>query len=115
MLIPGISFFSLDYLHLFCIYLASPYCHGMIRRVISQSGTGLAPWSINHNPLKLLERFSQDFNCERSNEKEMLDCINKLLEDSTGDIYRLHLSLNIGIEIKNECIYVCIFFDLFFS
>jgi hypothetical protein len=27
----------------------------------------------------------------------MFDCVNKLLEDSTGDIYRLHLSLNIGI------------------
>ncbi len=72
----------------------------MIRRVISQSGTGLAPWSINHHPLKLLQRFSQDFNCQRLNEIEMIDCINRLLENSTGDIYRLHLSLNIGILIK---------------
>jgi hypothetical protein len=70
----------------------------MIRRVISQSGTGLAPWSINRNPMKLLERFSQDFDCQRSDENEMLECIYKLLEDSSGDIYRLHLSLNIGTD-----------------
>jgi hypothetical protein len=68
----------------------------MVRRVISQSGTGLAPWSINRNPMKLLQRFSQDFNCTRSNENEMFDCINKLLKDNHGNIYRLHLSLNIG-------------------
>jgi len=72
----------------------------MIRRVISQSGTGLAPWSINRNPKKLLERFSQDFDCKRSNENEMIDCVYKLLENSNGDIYRLHLSLKIGIKIK---------------
>ncbi|CAF4853003.1 unnamed protein product, partial [Rotaria magnacalcarata] len=29
---------------------ASRYSRGMIRRVISQSGTGLAPWSINRTP-----------------------------------------------------------------
>ena len=70
----------------------------MIKGIISQSGTGLAPWSINHNPMKLLERFAEDFNCKRSNENEMIDCIAKLLENSSGDIYRLHLSLNIGIK-----------------
>lgn len=68
----------------------------MVRRVISQSGTGLAPWSINRQPMKLLERFSQDFNCTRSNDNETLDCINTLLDGSNGEIYRLHLSLNIG-------------------
>jgi hypothetical protein len=72
----------------------------MIRRVISQSGTGLAPWSINHSPMKLLERFSRDFHCKRSNENIMIDCIHELLENSSGDIYRLHLSLSIGIKIK---------------
>ncbi|CAF1056578.1 unnamed protein product [Adineta steineri] len=75
---------------------ASPYCRGMVKRVISQSGTGLAPWSINRNPFKLLERFSQDFNCVRSDEQEMFNCVYQLLENSNGDIYRLHLSLNIA-------------------
>ncbi|UJR31465.1 hypothetical protein I4U23_018954 [Adineta vaga] len=75
---------------------ASRYCRGMVRRVISQSGTGLAPWSINRNPWKLLERFSHDFNCSHLNEKEMLDCIYNLLDKSNTDIYRLHLSLNIA-------------------
>ncbi len=89
---------SLDYYFFSSIYLASPYCRGMIRRVISQSGTGLAPWSINRKPMKLLERFTQDFNCQRSNDNEMIDCVRKLLENSRGDIYRLHLSLNIGIK-----------------
>lgn len=78
---------------------ASPHCRGMIRRVISQSGTGLAPWSINHSPLKLLERFTKDFKCQRSNNSEMIECISKLLRKTDVDIYRLHLSLNIGIDL----------------
>jgi hypothetical protein len=73
----------------------------MVRRVISQSGTGLAPWSINRNPMKLLERFSKDYNCNHSNENEMIDCVYKLLENSHEDIYRLHLSLNIGMKKKH--------------
>jgi hypothetical protein len=84
----------------------------MVRRVISQSGTGLAPWSINRNPMKLLERFSQDFNCERPNEEDMLDCVYKLLENSSGDIYRLHLSLSIGIKSiqhKKKSLYIFFF------
>jgi hypothetical protein len=78
----------------------------MIRRVISQSGTGLAPWSINRHPTKLLQRFTEDFDCERSNAQEMIDCIHKLLANSNGDIYRLHLSLNIGRKmiIENKLI-----------
>jgi len=78
---------------------ASPHCRGMIRRVISQSGTGLAPWSINHSPLKLLERFSKDFECQRLNDEEMIECIRNLLQKTDVDIYRLHLSLNIGIDL----------------
>lgn len=70
----------------------------MIKRVISQSGTGLAPWSINHQPMKLIERLNQDFNCSRTNETEMFECILKLLQNSDGDFYRLHLSLSIGKE-----------------
>jgi hypothetical protein len=70
----------------------------MIKRVISQSGTGLAPWSLNRQPMKLIERLSKEFNCQRSNETEMLQCIYKLLENSNGDFYRLHLSLSIGIR-----------------
>jgi hypothetical protein len=73
----------------------------MIRRVISQSGTGLAPWSINRNPMKLLERFSQGFNCTNSTENEMIECAYKLLASNHEDIYRLHLSLNIGKN--NRC------------
>lgn len=103
MLIPGKPFFFLFVRIQSSPCLASPYCRGMIRRVISQSGTGLAPWSINRQPMKLLERFSQDFNCNRSNETEMLECINKLLQESNGDIYRLHLSLNIGKIIHLRC------------
>ena len=101
MLIPGIRLSPVSPPHtrsFFFFLLASPYCRGMIRRVISQSGTGLAPWSINRQPLKLLERFSQDFNCQRSDAIEMLQCINKLLAEGNGEIYRLHLSLNIGKE-----------------
>ncbi|CAF2729408.1 unnamed protein product [Rotaria sp. Silwood2] len=75
---------------------ASHYSRGMIRRVISQSGTGLAPWSINNNPMKLLERFSEDICCKRPNDNEMLKCIYKLLEKSDRDIYQLHISLNIA-------------------
>lgn len=87
----------------------------MIRRVISQSGTGLAPWSINRQPMKLLERFSQDFNCNRSNETDMLDCINKLLQESNGDIYRLHLSLNIGKIIRLQYLLEFLMLILFFA
>jgi hypothetical protein len=68
----------------------------MIKRVISQSGTGLAPWSINNKPMKLIERLSREFNCQRSNDTEMFDCIQKLLQNKDGDFYRLHLSLSIG-------------------
>jgi hypothetical protein len=68
----------------------------MIKRIISQSGTGLAPWSINHQPMKLIERLSNEFHCKRANEAEMFECIHKLLEYSRGDFYRLHLSLTIG-------------------
>ncbi|CAF1074308.1 unnamed protein product, partial [Didymodactylos carnosus] len=75
---------------------ASPYCHGMIRRVISQSGTGLAPWSINHHPMKLIRRFSTEFGCKHLEENEMLQCIYKLLQEKDADFYRLHLSLNIA-------------------
>ena len=78
-------------------FLASGYCRGMIKRVISQSGTGLAPWSINRQPMKLIERLSKDFACQRENETEMFQCIYKLLEDKDGDFYRLHLSLSIGM------------------
>ena len=70
----------------------------MIKRVISQSGTGLAPWSINRQPMKLIERLSKDFDCQRSNETEMFQCIYKLLETNDGDFYRLHLSLSIGTK-----------------
>jgi hypothetical protein len=70
----------------------------MIKRVICQSGTGLAPWSINRQPMKLIQRLSREFNCQRSNETEMFQCINKLLTDSDGDFYRLHLSLSIGMK-----------------
>jgi hypothetical protein len=70
----------------------------MIKRVISQSGTGLAPWSINRKPMKLFERLSNEFNCQRTNETEMFQCIHKLLQDSNGDFYRLHLSLSIGMK-----------------
>lgn len=76
--------------------LASRYCRGMIKRVISQSGTGLAPWSINRQPMKLIERLARDSNCPRMNETEMFQCIYKLLQESNGDFYRLHLSLSIG-------------------
>ncbi|CAF2718797.1 unnamed protein product [Rotaria sp. Silwood2] len=75
---------------------ASKYCRGMIKRIISQSGTGLAPWSINHQPKKLIQRLSREFNCEKTNETEMLQCIHKLLQDNKGDFYRLHLSLSIA-------------------
>ncbi|CAF1024438.1 unnamed protein product [Rotaria sordida] len=75
---------------------ASHHSRGMIRRVISQSGTGLAPWSINHNPMKTLKRFSEDYCCKRSNENEMINCIYNLLEKSDRDIYHLHISLNIA-------------------
>ncbi|CAF1408987.1 unnamed protein product, partial [Rotaria sordida] len=75
---------------------ASRYCRGMIKRIISQSGTGLAPWSINHQPRKLIERLSHEFNCEQSNETEMFQCILKLLQENKGDFYRLHLSLSIA-------------------
>lgn len=68
----------------------------MIRRVISQSGTGLAPWSINHHPMKLLERFSIDYNCQRTTDNEMIRCIHELLNKHQDDIYRIHLSLSIG-------------------
>jgi bile salt-stimulated lipase len=96
MLIPGRI---LDFLYLiFKIFLASQYCRGMIKRVISQSGTGLAPWSINHQPMKLIERLSREFNCQRTNETEMFQCIQKLLKNSDGDFYRLHLSLSIGMK-----------------
>jgi hypothetical protein len=61
----------------------------MIKRVISQSGTGLAPWSINRQPMKLIERLSRDFNCQRKNEAEMFQCIRNLLQNSDGDFYRL--------------------------
>lgn len=46
--------------------------------------------------MKLIERLSRDSNCPRTNETEMFRCIYKLLEDSDGDFYRLHLSLSIG-------------------
>ncbi|CAF4515768.1 unnamed protein product, partial [Rotaria magnacalcarata] len=75
---------------------ASPYCHGMIKRVISQSGTGLAPWSINHHPMKLIERLSQEFNCRQLNETETFQCIHRSLQDNKADFYRLHLSLSIA-------------------
>ncbi|CAF3585212.1 unnamed protein product [Rotaria socialis] len=75
---------------------ASPYCRGMIKRVISQSGTGLAPWSINHHPMKLIERLSHEFNCQRLNETERFQCIHRSLQDNKGDFYRLHLSLSIA-------------------
>lgn len=75
---------------------ASRYCRGMIKRVISQSGTGLAPWSINHQPMKLIERLSKEFHCQRLDENEMFQCIFKLLQDNDGDFYRLHLSLSIA-------------------
>lgn len=68
----------------------------MIKRVISQSGTGLAPWSINHQPMKLIERLTKDFDCPRTNDTEMFQCIMNLLRSSDGDFYRLHLSLSIG-------------------
>ena len=77
-------------------FSASSYSRGMIRRVISQSGTGLAPWSINRQPLKLLERFLFDYNCQRETENEIIECIHDLLEKRQDDIYRLHLSLSIG-------------------
>ena len=78
------------------ICLASRNCRGMVKRIISQSGTGLAPWSINHRPMKLIERLSREFDCQRANESEMFQCIYRLLENSQGDFYRLHLSLSIG-------------------
>jgi hypothetical protein len=97
MLIPG-KLIDLNLLIYFPIFsLASQYCRGMIKRVISQSGTGLAPWSINRQPMKLIERLSRDFNCQRENETEMFQCIYNLLQNSDGDFYRLHLSLSIGI------------------
>ena len=68
----------------------------MIRRIISQSGTGLAPWSINRNPLKLLEHFARKFKCQRMNDNDMLECLNEALGKRTEDIYHLNLSLNIG-------------------
>ncbi|CAF1293392.1 unnamed protein product [Rotaria magnacalcarata] len=75
---------------------ASRYSRGMIRRVISQSGTGLAPWSINRTPMKLLDRFAQDLCCNRSHIKDSIDCINTLLEHNVQDIYQLQISLTIA-------------------
>ena len=70
----------------------------MIRRVISQSGTGLAPWSINRHPMKLLDRLTKEFGCKTSSSNDITECIYKLLESNHEDIYRLHLTLNIGRE-----------------
>ncbi|UJR15213.1 hypothetical protein I4U23_002172 [Adineta vaga] len=75
---------------------ASHHCRGMIKRIISQSGTGLAPWSVNRRPMKLIERLSREFNCQYPDENEMFACINRLLQDKNGDFYRLHLSLSIA-------------------
>ncbi|CAF1136483.1 unnamed protein product [Adineta ricciae] len=75
---------------------ASRYCRGMIKRVISQSGTGLAPWSVNRQPMKLIERLSREFYCQYPDDNEMFECINRLLQDKNGDFYRLHLSLSIA-------------------
>ncbi|CAF1213357.1 unnamed protein product [Rotaria sp. Silwood1] len=75
---------------------ASRYSRGMIRRVISQSGTGLAPWSINHKPIELLKRFADDICCKRSNKKDMINCIHQVLEKSDRDIYHLQISLAIA-------------------
>lgn len=70
----------------------------MIRRVISQSGTGLAPWSINRTPMKLMERFSQDICCNNSDSQQSIACIHKLLDRNAQDIYHLQISLTIGIK-----------------
>ena len=95
MLIPG-RFHKMPIENIIELFLASRYCRGMIKRVISQSGTGLAPWSVNRQPMKLIERLSREFYCQHPDDKKMFECINRLLQDKNGDFYRLHLSLSIG-------------------
>lgn len=73
----------------------------MVKRIISQSGTGLAPWSINRQPMKLIDRLSEDFGCQRTNDTEMFECIAHLLKTSRRDFYRLHISLSIGLSKEN--------------
>ena len=98
MLIPGriIKFLYLLLLILILL-LASQYCRGMVKRIISQSGTALALWSVNLRPKKLFQRLLREFGCQRSNETEMFKCIQELLQDTDQDFYHLQLSLSIGI------------------
>ena len=47
--------------------------------------------------MKLIQRLSKEFNCQKNNESEMFQCIYHLLEKNHRDFYRLHLDLSMGL------------------
>ena len=81
----------------------------MIKRVIAQSGTGLALWSVNRQPMRLIERLSQEFGCQRKNDSERFECLQQLIQRNEAEFYRLHLSLSIGRKAlaRSRNPYVC--------
>ncbi|KAM4876489.1 bile salt-activated lipase [Thomomys bottae] len=53
----------------------SPYNKGLIRRAISQSGVGLSPWAIQHNPLFWAEKIAKKVGCPTDDTDRLARCL----------------------------------------
>nr|XP_003470795.1 bile salt-activated lipase [Cavia porcellus] len=69
----------------------SPYNKGLIRRAISQSGVGLSPWAIQHNPLFWAQKIAKKVGCPEDDTAAMASCLKATDPRSLTLAYRLPL------------------------
>ena len=50
-------------------------CAGLFHQVIAQSGTGLATWVIDSNPVKSARGIAKFANCQQQDTGELADCL----------------------------------------
>uniref|UniRef100_A0A665W1A0 Carboxylic ester hydrolase n=1 Tax=Echeneis naucrates TaxID=173247 RepID=A0A665W1A0_ECHNA len=53
----------------------SPYSRGLFRRVITQCGVALSPWSLQTRPMSLTKKIARKVGCRQSDEDKMLMCL----------------------------------------
>ncbi len=67
--------------------LTSPLAQGLFHQVAAMSGTSLAEWSIERNPLDTLTKLGVFLECDTTNTTTIKDC---LMEMNWGYISQAH-------------------------
>uniref|UniRef100_A0A8C5R1Y0 Carboxylic ester hydrolase n=1 Tax=Leptobrachium leishanense TaxID=445787 RepID=A0A8C5R1Y0_9ANUR len=70
----------------------TPYNVGLVKRAISQSGTGLCSWAIQRNPLKYARELAANVGCPVDNTAVLANCLRNTDPSALTVAYKLQLT-----------------------